>query len=294
MTQAIETKRCNQCWHVKPLSIFTINARTKKHKNTCDTCAERYSGWSRLTLEEKIAKRGRRVDLQSADVRVTFVPRSGNQKLGPMPCSITQRSTCPPDCMFFEMACYADVGKMKGHWRNVDLDGLTWKKFLFEIEQLEKGTVWRHAEAGDLPGHGDRLDRLALEALVRANRGRRGFTFTHKPLPNAFDRLAVKEANARGFAINLSADSLEEVDEKASWKAGAVVVIVPAAAKLPRRTRAGHKLVECPNQTHGLTCDRCKLCTVPFRRSVVVFRAHGQGARLVPELVRAKRERVSA
>jgi len=71
--------------------------------------------------------------------------------------------------------------------------------------------LWRHNEAGDLPGEGDDIDVPKLRALVQANRGKRGFTYTHKPvLDNPQNAVAIKCANQNGFTVNLSADSIEE------------------------------------------------------------------------------------
>ncbi len=61
--------------------------------------------------------------------------------------------------------------------------------------------------AGDLPGHGDRIDTLMLAELVEASRGRRGFTYSHKPASR--ENLAeIRRANRKGFTINLSANTL--------------------------------------------------------------------------------------
>ena len=57
-----------------------------------------------------------------------------------------------------------------------------------------------------------------LAELVAANRGKRGFTYTHKP-PSQ-ECAAIRRANRNGFTINLSADTLEEEDKLARKKAG--------------------------------------------------------------------------
>lgn len=301
-------KRCNQCWVEKPVRSFAKRADGSR-KQDCIACREKYKGWNKLTLEEKIARKGARSETKPKH-RVRFIRRSGNAKLGPMPTTFTERGTCPPACMFYEMGCYADAGKLKGFWNEVPEKGIEWDSFLFEIERLPEKTIWRHAEAGDLPGEGNWIDAERLWELVRANRGRRGFTYTHKPLRTAEEWRLIRRANDNGFTINLSADSLEEADQFALQEAGPVVVTLepdafPTIARFEfagqttpkhpiamRKTPGGQTLVLCPAQAgQGITCLSCQLCAVPTRKSVIVFLGHGQGARLIPELVRRKRDR---
>jgi hypothetical protein len=142
-----------------------------------------------------------------------------------------------------------------------------------------------------LPGEGERIDVAALEELVQANDGRRGFTFTHKR-PRTWPELAaIRDANRRGFTINLSADTLEEADKLAALGVGPVAVVVASDAPETSRTPAGRTVIVCREQTReGVTCASCGLCAAPTRRAIVAFRAHGNRMRLVNELVRTKRK----
>lgn len=94
-------------------------------------------------------------------------------------------------------------------------------------------TLWRHNQAGDLPGENDTIDLVALAQLAEANVGKRGFTYTHKPM-TADNAAAVKQANARGFTINLSADNLSEADDLAEMQVGPVVVVLLIAKRVLR------------------------------------------------------------
>jgi hypothetical protein len=69
---------------------------------------------------------------------------------------------------------------MRMHWDRTGTSGMPWRQFCEEVARLPKGTLWRHNEAGDLPGKGSRLDRRALGLLLDAACHTRGFTFTHK------------------------------------------------------------------------------------------------------------------
>lgn len=248
------------------------------------------------TSAEKLDARPKRHDPASTG-RISFIPKSGNRKLGPIPTTYSERATCPPACMFYEAGCYADNGFDRYHWDRVAERGMSWDDFLCEVAALEAGTLWRFNEAGDLPGAGNAIDMGALQQLARAQAGRRGFTFTHKPvLPKVWEvlvrkknRIAISEATRLGFVVNLSTDSIDEADAAAALDIAPVVVVVPEHTVVPDQTPEGHKLTACPAQTHKLTCLECQLCARPERKSIVYFRAHGPSAGLVTELVRRKR-----
>jgi hypothetical protein len=125
-----------------------------------------------------------------------------------------------------------------------------------------------------LPGQGDTLDRVALEKIVRANRGRRGFTYTHK----LSDLDAIREATKQGFTVNASADSVALADRYYSQDLP-VTVVIPRDAPEVTYTPEGVRVVVCPAQTRqDVTCQSCGLCAVADRRVIVGFRAHGTGA----------------
>jgi hypothetical protein len=191
---------------------------------------------------------------------VLWVPSSGDRKLGGIPATYSAGATCPDACALKDQGCYAEFGKLQFHWRRVPERGLPWAAFLQEVAALPAGSLWRHNVAGDLPGVGDKLDVDALVDLVLANAGRRGFTFTHKPLTSNQQRAAVAVANRRGFTINLSADSLEHADARADLGIGPVVVTLPSDAPAGLRTPAGRHVVLCVAETRGLSCADCQLC----------------------------------
>ena len=226
---------------------------------------------------------------------VSFVLKSTNAKTGPMPVSMTDAASCPEACTFKNAGCYAErLPWLRHHWSRVPDRGLSWRQFCAHVIVLPHGQVWRYGEAGDLPGRGDALDVPALEMLVRANKGKRGHTFTHKPLRTLAERDAVHAANARGFTINLSADSLTSADELAELNVAPVAVVLPEDAPRGLTTPAGRKVVLCPYDTHLLPCSDCQLCTHPARKAIIGFRAHGQGKKVVSKLVQLRRRSEAA
>lgn len=211
---------------------------------------------------------------------------SANRKTGPIPVTTTSSDSCPDACPLKGNGCYAEQVPLGLHWRSnmrLTLDELTQA-----IRELPDGQLWRHNQAGDLPGEGDRIDWSDLCRLVEANRGRRGFTYTHKPVADhpyaRHNRECVAACNGLGFTVNLSADNLAEADQLSELGIGPVVTILPRNQLTNTQTPAGRKVVVCPAITHErTTCATCGLCQRAGRSVVVGFPAHGILARRAEE-----------
>jgi hypothetical protein len=165
--------------------------------------------------------------------------------------------------------------------------GTNWGEFLDAVRGIAAGSLWRHNQAGDLPGMGNRIARRALEQLVTAARHTRAFTYTHKPVTGdsataRANREAVRAANAAGFTVNLSANNLAHADELAATGAGPVVAVLAPDAPAVSFTPAGRRVVVCPAQTREkVTCASCGLCARRDRRGLIVgFLAHGSRKRM--------------
>jgi hypothetical protein len=80
--------------------------------------------------------------------------KSGNEKTGTMPVSTTSRHTCPSSCPLKGNGCYADSGPLGIHWAKVNRGerGMNFHDFILAVNALPKDAVWRHNQAGDLPG----------------------------------------------------------------------------------------------------------------------------------------------
>jgi hypothetical protein len=236
----------------------------------------------------------------------TYTEVSGNRKTGKIFVSKTSSDSCPPSCgMFFE--CYGKFHHLKGHWDRLDRgEGNTvvdWSAYLAAVRKYAEG-IWRHGEVGDLPGKGNKIDTTKLAQLAKANKGKKGFAYTHKPVEAGNYRVqgkpeqvkkgkvseslaqknrdAIKAANDAGFTVNLSCDSLAEVDRKVALDIGPVVTVLPMDAEdgVKYATPSGIPIVTCPAARADLkekeiTCKTCKLCAIPGRKSVVGFPAHG-------------------
>jgi hypothetical protein len=216
--------------------------------------------------------------------------KSANIKTGPIPVSTSSADTCPDACPLKAGGCYAKSGPLGMHWQKVTAgkrgDGLT--PFVQAVRKLPAGQLWRHNQAGDLPGVGDRINTRKLARIVSANKGRRGYTYTHKPPTLGNNSQAIKAANEAGFTVNLSGNSLSHADELKALNIGPVVAIVPEDAPDKGTTPAGNRWIACPAQTRDdVTCASCKLCAVATRTVIVAFKAHGTSKRKATAIANA-------
>lgn len=216
-----------------------------------------------------------------SDVYLKLV--SDNTKTGPIPVSTMPRETCSDACPLKRNGCYGDNFPISLHWNKVSTGerGYTWKEYCQAISAFPEGQLWRHSQVGDLPGTGDAIDMVRLKRMVKANEGKRGFTYTHKPM--VLDNVnAVFWANREGFTINLSANSLAHADELLALGIAPVTTILPVESPEKLTTPNGATVIVCPAQSRDdITCASCGLCQVRDRTVVVGFRAHGATKRKV-------------
>jgi hypothetical protein len=185
--------------------------------------------------------------------------------------------------------CYAALGKISWHWREVTAGtrGDTWHGFCLKVAKFKDGQIWRHNQAGDLPGNNRVIDRYRLGLLVWANRGKKGFTYSHKPVlgdgkVEAENRSAIAMANRGGFTVNLSANNLDEADQLTDLGIAPVVAVVHSKSK-GEKTPKGRKVVICPAQMReDRNCSNCGLCQLQDRKGIIVgFRAHGTRSKVL-------------
>ncbi len=218
-------------------------------------------------------------------MKTLCITESGNRKTGRIPTTYAEPDTCPPSCPHYRTDCYAEDFYTRLAWNRATTDGKTIPDLVKFIEKMPAGQLWRHAVAGDLWGKGEKVDPAALGEVVRANIGKRGFTYTHKKTPDALKWIA--HANQWGFTINLSADDAGEADKLAALNIAPVVCIVPMDTPEKSTTPEGRQITICPAQTKQyMTCAVCQLCQKADRRAIVGFRAHGTRAKQTDQRAR--------
>lgn len=214
-------------------------------------------------------------------MRVHLSLKSSNVKTGPMPVSTTESSSCPDSCSLKNSGCYAKSGPLGIHWKMIDSGkrGTDWNTFCESIAKLPDGTTWRHNQAGDLPSEDNvTIDDRMLMALVEANKGKKGFTYTHYSPIETDNAMQIARANRLGFTINLSAESLQEADSLSDLNIAPVVTILPEDSAKVVYTPKGRRVVVCPaTYRDDVSCYTCQLCQKQGNRAIVGFPVHGNG-----------------
>jgi len=175
------------------------------------------------------------------------------------------------------------------HWDKITngLRGISFKELCKQISKLPQGQLWRHNQAGDLPGKGESISLADMADLVQANTGKRGFTYTHKRM-TPDNLLVVNAANKSGFTINLSANSLQHADKLSKYKQPVVCVLPSDHATLRScTTPQGRKVVVCPaTRSSVITCKTCALCQKADRKFIIGFPAHGSSKKKADAVAR--------
>ena len=220
-------------------------------------------------------------------MQVHITKRSANKKVGAMPVTTTEQSSCPTTCPHINGNCYAKSGfHLRNHWQRVSSRqrGGSWSDLCNFVESLKPYQLWRHNQAGDLgyttDQQGRELIRLdLLKSLVDANKASkaRGYTYTHHKIELTHNLEAVKYANKNGFTVNASCETLQQVDQAMESGVPAVVV-VDNSKDVPTHTPKGNKVVVCPEQVSDTKCIDCGLCAQSKRKCAVAFLAIGSRA----------------
>ena len=204
--------------------------------------------------------------------------KSSNAKVGKIPVTTSSQNTCPDSCPMKQAGCYAKSGPLALHWLKVSNgknNAMNFQEFIQVIKSLPSGQYWRHNQAGDLPGINESIEPQMLNDLVQANEGKNGWTYTHKT-SNVSNHELIKDANNRGFTINLSANNLSHADELKKLNIGPVVTVLNSNVTENTFTPAGHKVIICPVITKdNVSCSTCKLCAKSNRSVIVGFPVHG-------------------
>ena len=221
--------------------------------------------------------------------QVALTKISSNAKTGPIPTTTSERATCWEGCPFFAKGCYAKSGPQALHWRKVSegARGVSWGEFTKLVRKMQRGQLWRHNVSGDLPhnGLGD-IDADKMQQLSDANRGRKGYTYTHHPL-TADNIQVLQDCNSKGFTINASTENVETADKvMTEHNIPAVAVVKSDETRRFFTTSSGRKVIVCPATIHeNVTCATCGLCQQSDRSFVVAFPAHGNAKKTVNTLV---------
>ena len=196
---------------------------------------------------------------------VALTPKSKNEKTGTMPVSTSTKEWCPDSCPLKKHGCYAKHGHTGIHWRLVTSGdrGTDWNTFVSKVAAMpEKDGIWRHDVAGDLPAENGIIDAGMMRSLIRSNRGKGGFTYTHHNV----------------------VDNAGKADVLADMGIAPVVTLLPTDSAKVTFTPKGRKVVRCPAETSKkVTCKTCRLCQ-KTDRPIIGFTPHGSGKKVTQEV----------
>lgn len=241
-----------------------------------------------------------------------IIPHSSNVKTGDIIQSYSARNTCPNRCPFKGNGCYADNFQVSMAWDRADNPNdpryVGNKRELFlallsataDHAKKESSFLFRHNVAGDIAhDNSNMINRDILEALtdscnkVSETLGVKlqGYTYTHCSI-NLQNSIAVREATAKGFTVNFSCETVEEVMEAKALDCDAVITSVNPEGTIKALKSEGLKALQCLSQTNSITCKDCGLCA-RHRDLVLVFAVHGNGSKKARKVIMLKTGKVA-
>jgi len=199
-------------------------------------------------------------------MQVHLTLKSSNTKTGKIPVSTTSKHSCPDTCSFKAGGCYALDYHLNMHWNKVTNEerGTDWDTFCNTVSGFKPNQLWRHNQAGDLPGQNNLIDTVKLKALVQANQGKRGFTYTHYP------RSGQNAIAIEGYPTTVVLEGHSDAVSTFKTPSGNTVAICPAQLK------------------DNVTCETCALCQKSERKVIVGFIAHGSSKAKVIKIIATK------
>lgn len=224
---------------------------------------------------------------------VRYVPRSGNGKIGGATSNgldavyIAISQSCPNTCPFKPRK-----GVNRGCWATTGRAGILNSRLQQEAVGMDRRAIGREvAKAIDaswprgvrpgqmmrLPVAGDLATASSVRPVAaavkrwkaRGGQGAWGYTHAWRTVPRGA---------WEGVSMLASVETTS--DARIAIKRGYAPAKV--VAEFPNGERAwdegGTKFIPCPEQTRGVTCDKCRLCfddqRLLARRAVIAFRAH--------------------
>lgn len=214
----------------------------------------------------------------------TAVENSENSKLGNCSATYVSQASCPASCPLLRNGCYAETGHVGIITARLGRSGLGGAVLLAreharEIDRLSGARMLRLNVVGDC-----RTNQAAEIVSKAAKRYNRRYTSARKVWTFAHAWRDVKRKSWGEVSVLASCESVKEA--RIAMRAGyAAAAIVPEFTSEKVYEQEGVKILPCPNQTRGVTCDKCALCLNDERLRkagiVIGFVPHGAGARAV-------------
>lgn len=253
--------------------------------------------------------------MTASNLAMILIPESSNEKTGNIIQSYSHRATCPNRCPLKGNGCYADSYHTSRQWdrcedesdkryisngRDLTLDLMS--AIALHAKKGEKDILFRHNVAGDIAfPNSNMIDGERLNTIVEAcNKvatiaevNLMGYTYTHCTL-SMQNVKKVQGAQTKGFTVNFSCETINEVKEVKMMDCNAVITSVDPQETVKAIKAEGFKALQCPAQTiEGMDCKKCKLCA-RNREAVIVFAVHGNGSKKAKRVIMLKTGKVEA
>lgn len=213
--------------------------------------------------------------------RTHFVVKSGNAKIGSMSATYRTDDSCPASCPLKDAGCYAK-GRIFGIPARLGSEDA---KAVIDraIAEVPKNGILRWEVSGDVVRADGKIDRAYIRQTNRFHRARpdvRVIRYSH-----AWRQMSPEMFT---YPVNASCETLQDISEAraAGWQT--VITATGPDDDVIGMTVDESRAIICPNQTHGVTCAECQLCSKK-RTSTVVFLPHGSGKRRASLAVSAAR-----
>lgn len=124
-----------------------------------------------------------------------------------------------------------------------------------------------------------------------------GYTYTHCEI-SAGSAKVIHEAASKGFLINASCETVEEVMHAKGLGVDAVITSVNPEKTIRELKDNGLHGVQCPAQlglgqvTEAITCEKCGLCSL-HREAIVIFEVHGLAHKRATKVIMLKQQNSS-
>ena len=204
---------------------------------------------------------------------------SKNRKTGPVAATYAPQGTCPESCIFKGAGCYAEKGRMGIHTSRLNKASkaetpatlAAAEAAAIDLIKPKPGLPLRLHVVGDCPT--DESARTVSDAAARytAKGGGKAWTYTH-----AWE--TVERASWGDVSVLASVHG--QLDAVAALRRGyAPAIVVETHESAKRWTDSqGTSWIPCPEQTRGVTCDKCRLCFdatyLKNKRTGIAFAKH--------------------
>jgi hypothetical protein len=206
-----------------------------------------------------------------------LVPVTSNKKVGDI--SVTYlpiKQTCPNTCALKDKGCYAQSGNV--NFQVIRLEKASNYK-AYDIVRKEAREIIAYAKKNykhkplrlHVSGDARTNKSVKLLALAAKSWNNKVYSYTHA-------WRTVDRGSWGDVSILASVESIADAKE-ALTRGYAPAIVVASHFGSKAYVKDGVKIIPCPQQTVGVTCEKCKLCmndkVLKDQNAAIAFAVHG-------------------